>query len=74
VRVVREVETRFGVRGAPAGIDLEGTDLPVGGNRANHEEDQDQAENEQQESKAPAPAAFFRVLGTPGWDAHLRPP
>lgn len=74
MRIVREVEARVGSGGTATGIDPERTDLPVGRNGADQEEDQDQAEKEQEESKPPAPAAILRILGTPGWDTHLRPP
>ena len=56
MRVVREVETCFGVGGAPVGIDLERTNFPVGRNRADHEEHQDQAGEEQEESNLATPA------------------
>jgi len=47
VRIVREVQAGFRVRGVPRGIDPERTDLPVGGNRPHQEEDQDQPAEEE---------------------------
>lgn len=65
MRVVREVETRFGVRGTPADIEPEGTNFPVRGNRSHHEEGQDQPGEEQQETNPPAPAAVCFVIREP---------
>jgi hypothetical protein len=63
VRVVREVETRLLVGRVTAGIDLERTDLPVGGNRLDQEEHQDQGAEEQDESKPPAAATVVITRG-----------
>jgi hypothetical protein len=61
VRVIGEVEARFGAGGIAAGIDAEGADLPIRGNGADQEEDEDQSGGEQQESK-PAPPATVRLV------------
>ena len=61
MRVVREVETCFGVGGAPVGIDLERANFPVGWNRADHEEHQDQAGEEQEKPKPATPATVFVI-------------
>ena len=56
MRVIGEVDARRGVGRASAGVDAEGTDFPVGGNRPNYEEDKDQGGEEEQEAEAPAAA------------------
>jgi hypothetical protein len=62
VRVVREIDTGRRVGGATAGVDAEWTDLPIGGNRPNREEDEDQAGEEEQEAEPPAPATASVVI------------
>jgi hypothetical protein len=60
VRVIREVDARRRIGGAPGGIDAEGTDFPVGGNGPDHEEDKNQCAREQKETEPtpPAPIRF----------------
>jgi hypothetical protein len=76
VRVVGKVEARFRIGGTAAGVDLEGADLPIGGNRSHQAEDQQQADEKQPETETP-PTATFRLLRlgrrgwTPGYEAHL---
>ncbi len=61
MRVVREVEARGSVGRVPAGIDAEGTDLPISGNGADQEEDEDEPGEEEEESKS-APPAVVRLV------------
>jgi hypothetical protein len=76
MRVVSEIETRLGIGGIPARIDAEGTDLPVGGDRSNQQEQGGQTRKEQQEAQLPATATVFRLfeqglfLSTPEWEPH----
>ena len=60
--VIREVDARRRVSCAPARVDAEGTDFPVGGNRPDDEEDKDQGANEQKEAEAPPPATIRLVI------------
>jgi hypothetical protein len=62
MRVIREVNARRGVGGAPGGIDAEGTDFPIGGNGPDHEEDKSQRREEQKEAEAPPPATVTLVV------------
>ena len=54
--VIREVDARRRVGCAPGGIDAEGSNLPVGGNGPDQEEDKNQRAKEQKEAEAPPPA------------------
>ena len=78
--VVRKVEARVRLGGAAAGIDAEGTDFPIGRDRAHQEEEDDQPEAEHEEAELPAALALVRLLlfrlrldGAPEWESHPAP-
>ena len=62
MRIVREIEAGR-VACAPVGVDPEGPDLPVAGNRAHQEENHDQAGEEEEESKLSPPATIGFAAG-----------
>jgi hypothetical protein len=76
MRVVGEVEARLGVSGAADGIYPKRTNLPIGRNGSNQEEEADQPGKEEQKAELPAAAALlrllcrWRLLCTPEWDSH----
>jgi len=64
VRVIREVDGRRRVGGAPGGIDTEGTDFPVGGNGPDDEEDKNQGAKEEKETEPTPPAPIGLAMRT----------
>jgi hypothetical protein len=62
MRVVGKVEAGLGVGGAPAGIDPEGTDLPIRRNGPDQEEGQDQAAEKQPQSCLATAAALLLII------------
>jgi hypothetical protein len=62
VGVVREIEAGLCIAAAPAGVDPERADLPVGRNRPHQEKDQHQAGEEEDEADWPAALPLFLRL------------
>jgi hypothetical protein len=70
--VIGEIEARLGIGCAPGRVDLEGTDLPVGGDRPHQKEEPYECREEEKETTTPAAALFLRRSGREIRQAHPR--